>query len=123
MASLDSETLSWPAMTADQFRRMALKLPEVVESAHMNHPDFRCNGKIFATLGYPGEEWGMVKLTPEQQQSVMELFSRAFQPCKGVWGERGATNVHLPSVTMKELKPVLDKAWKNVSANRKTKNR
>ena len=28
-------------MTADDFRRIALSLPEVLESAHMDHPDFR----------------------------------------------------------------------------------
>ncbi len=33
-------------MTAADFRRMALALPEAVESAHMNHPDFRVRRKI-----------------------------------------------------------------------------
>lgn len=28
-------------MTAAEFRRLALSLPEVEESAHMDHPDFR----------------------------------------------------------------------------------
>jgi hypothetical protein len=37
-------------MTEDDFRRLALGLPEAVESAHMAHPDFREGGKIFATL-------------------------------------------------------------------------
>ena len=60
-------------MTAEQFRRLALALPDTAESAHMRHPDFRVNGKIFATLGYPDSGWGMVKLTPEQQ----EVFVRA----------------------------------------------
>ncbi len=37
-------------MTADEFRFLALELPEAVESSHMCHPDFRVRGKIFATL-------------------------------------------------------------------------
>ena len=41
-------------MTANEFRGLALALPEAVESSHMDHPDFRVRGKIFATLG-PGE--------------------------------------------------------------------
>jgi hypothetical protein len=53
-------------MTATQFRRVALGFPGVIESAHMNHPDFRVEGKIFASLGYPDETAGMVKITPEQ---------------------------------------------------------
>ena len=40
-------------MTPNDFRKLALALPETEERAHMNHPDFRVAGKIFATLGYP----------------------------------------------------------------------
>ena len=53
-------------MTADEFRSLALSFPETSENAHMGHPDFRVRGKIFATLG-PDEDWGMVKLTTDQQ--------------------------------------------------------
>jgi predicted DNA-binding protein (MmcQ/YjbR family) len=49
-------------MTANEFRKSALALPDAVEQSHMNHPDFRVGGKIFATLGRD-EAWGMVKLT------------------------------------------------------------
>lgn len=38
-------------MTPDEFRRLALSMPQAVESAHMDHPDFRVGKKIFATLG------------------------------------------------------------------------
>jgi len=51
-------------VTAQDFRRIALSFPEVTESAHMGHPDFRVKKRIFATLGYPARGWGMVKLTP-----------------------------------------------------------
>ena len=40
-------------MTAREFRRIALSLPQASEAAHMGHPDFRVGGRIFATLGYP----------------------------------------------------------------------
>lgn len=36
-------------MTANEFRTLALSLPETTEAAHMAHPDFRVAGKIFAT--------------------------------------------------------------------------
>ena len=49
-------------MTAQEFRRLALSLPQVAESAHMGHPDFRVKNRIFATLGYPGRGWAMIKL-------------------------------------------------------------
>jgi hypothetical protein len=47
-------------MTSDEFRKMALEIPATVERSHMNHPDFRLAGKIFASLGVPDESWGMV---------------------------------------------------------------
>ena len=55
-------------MRPDDFRQLALRLPDAIESAHLNHPDFRVGGRIFATLGYPDDEWGVVKLTPEEQR-------------------------------------------------------
>jgi YjbR len=72
-------------MTAAEFRRIALSLPEAEERAHMDHPDFRVGGKIFATLGYPDKGWGMVKLFPDQQQEVMKSQPKAFVPAAGAW--------------------------------------
>ena len=77
-------------MTADKFRSLALSLPEVSESAHMGHPDFRVSGKIFATLG-PDEDWGMVKLKPDEQASFIRAEPDIFRPASGAWGRRGST--------------------------------
>ena len=41
------------AVTADDFRELALSLEDATEKSHMGHPDFRANGRIFSTLG-PG---------------------------------------------------------------------
>jgi hypothetical protein len=101
-------------MTADQFRRLALSLPETAESAHMNHPDFRVKGKIFATLG-PGEKWGMVKLTPEQQAEFMEAEPDIFEPCPGAWGERGCTNVKLRAARKETVRKAILAAWHNTA--------
>lgn len=75
-------------MTPDGFRRLALSMPEAREVGHMGHPDFRVRGKIFATLSYPDESWGMVKLTPEQQQAFVSAQPVVFCPVKGAWGHR-----------------------------------
>ena len=61
-----STRLHQQKMTAEDFRRMALGMKGAIEGAHMGHPDFRINGKIFATL-HADRQWGMVKLTPHQQ--------------------------------------------------------
>jgi hypothetical protein len=102
-------------MTIDGFRRLALGLPEVTEGAHMGHADFRVRGKIFATLGYPDDGWGMVKLTGEQQAAFVESAPDVFAPVKGGWGLRGATNVHLRSATAAALRPAMVTAWRNVA--------
>lgn len=78
-------------MTADEFRHLALSLPEASEQAHMNHPDFRVRNRVFATLGYPDDDWGMVKLTAEQQAIFVRSEPAVFQAVKGGWGRRGCT--------------------------------
>jgi hypothetical protein len=104
-------------MTGDDFRSLALSLPEAVEAAHMNHPDFRVRGKIFATLG-PNEEWGMVKLTPEQQGLFVRTEPKVFQPLKGAWGRGGATQVKLEEATEPSVRQALEAAWRNTAPKR-----
>ena len=100
-------------MTADDFRRAALDLPETVELGHMGHPDFRVGGKVFATLGYPDAAWGMVKLAREQQEVMVAAEPEVFQPVKGGWGVRGATNVRLEAADKATLVSALTAAWLN----------
>jgi hypothetical protein len=108
-------------VTVDDFRRIALELPEASEKAHMGHPDFRVRGKIFATLAYPDEGWGMVKLTPEQQATFVRTEPRVFVPVKGGWGRRGATTVRLEAVDEMSLRSALVTAWRNVAPKRLAK--
>jgi hypothetical protein len=98
-------------MTAEDFRRLALSFPETAEHAHMNHPDFRVRGKIFATLGHPGDDWAMVKLTPEQQANFVMAEPAAFAPVKGGWGRQGCTNVILKTATKTMVRKALAEAW------------
>jgi len=72
-------------MTAAEFRRMALSLPDAIEASHMGHPDFRVGGKIFATLGYPRRAVGMGALTPEQQELFVRSEPKTFTPVPGGW--------------------------------------
>jgi hypothetical protein len=102
-------------MTTNNFRQLALSLPGAIESAHMNHPDFRVGGKIFATLGYPDDEWAVVKLTPVEQRNFMQCDPKIFQPVKGAWSRRGNTNVYLPAGKIDIVREALEIAWRNVA--------
>jgi hypothetical protein len=99
-------------MTAAEFRRIALKMPEAEESAHMSHPDFRVGGKIFATLGYPDEEHGMMVLPPEEQARLVHTYPKVFSPAKGAWGKRGSTTVRLDAIDKTTLNRAMDIAWR-----------
>jgi hypothetical protein len=110
-------------MTTDDFRRMALSFPDTAESAHMNHPDFRVKGKIFATLPNPDNGFAMVSLPPDQQQAFVELEPSAFAPVKGGWGRQGATNVQLKVVKEETLRGALTIAWQSASQKKTAKKR
>ena len=98
-------------MTAKDFRRLALGLEGVVEAEHMNHPDFRVGGKIFATL-QPGLKKGMVSLSPEEQARFLEEAPKTFEPAAGAWGRGGSTLVTLASADPEVVGEALTLAWK-----------
>ena len=64
----------------------------------MGHPDFRANGRIFATL-QADERTGMVKVTPEEQAVLLRDHPAVFTPAAGAWGRQGCTLVHLARAT------------------------
>ena len=101
-------------MTPAGFRRIALVLPEVIEGAHMGHADFRVRGRVFATLGWPDKGWGMVKLTPELQDTVVSAEPKMFEPVNGAWGRQGSTKVRLAEIDEKTLTSALTSAWQQV---------
>jgi hypothetical protein len=106
-------------MDATTFRRMALGMDGAVEGAHMGHPDFRVNGRIFATL-HPGDTRGMVKLTPDQQREFMRA-SGAFEPAAGAWGRGGSTLVTLSAIDEETLGEAMTLAWREAIATASVK--
>ena len=98
--------------TPDDFRRIALSFPGAEEESHMGHADFRVGGRIFATLGVPGDAWGMVALMPEQQEDFMTLAPGAFKPAAGAWGRGGSTLVRLEAAPEQLLEAALAAAWR-----------
>jgi hypothetical protein len=105
-------------VTAKDFRRIALGMKGAVEGAHMGHPDFRQgDGRIFATL-HADHQWGMVKLTPDQQQRFVQDAPEAFVPENGAWGRQGCTAVRLDLVDEDTLGEAMTLAWRNTATGR-----
>lgn len=107
------------------FRRMALGTKDAIESAHMGHPDFRVNGRIFATLHHDrlsagrGPMAGMVVLTPDQQQRFIRDNPASFMPESGAWGRSGCTRVQLDAVDEDTLGDAMTLAWQNTVEKQK----
>ena len=110
-------------MSSTRFRRIALALPQAVEGAHQGTADFRVGKRIYATLGYPDDAWGMVKLTSEQQSMLVEAEPEIFRPVPGGWGKQGYTNMLLAKADASTLKSALTMAWKNVAPKPTAKRR
>jgi hypothetical protein len=102
-------------MSSGRFRRAALGLPGVIEGSHQGNADFRVGKRVFATLGYPDDDWGMVKLTPEQQSLLVEAEPEIFRPVPGGWGKRGYTNVRLARADSATLQSALTMAWQSTA--------
>jgi len=102
------------------FRRLALALDGVVESAHMGHPDFRAHGRIFCTIQHD-PQWGGLMLTPEQQQRFLREHPAAFKPAAGAWGAAGATLVQFASIDEEIMGEALTLCWQNAAAKAEAK--
>jgi hypothetical protein len=105
-------------VTAGDFRRIALALPETQEGAHHGHADFRVGGKVFATLGYPDGAWGVVMLPPDEQEVRSHAMPEVFVPVPGAWGRTGSTQVRLEAADESTLTGVLAAAWRKRAPKR-----
>ena len=109
-------------MNADDFRRIALSLEGAEESSHMGSPDFRVQGKIFATLASQHQGYGNLKLTLEQQTDFVRELPDVFLPIPGGWGKMGMTHIRLAAASEEVLTGALRTAWQlRLSKNTETK--
>ncbi len=97
---------------------MALGLDGAIESAHMGHPDFRANGRIFATL-HADMTSGMVKLTPDEQSRFVKAQPEVFSLEAGAWGRAGSTKVRLDLADEETIGEAMTLAWRGVVKRRR----
>jgi hypothetical protein len=105
-------------VTANDFQRIALSLPETAQGQHFGNMDFRVDGKIFATLSLVKEGFGVLLLSPEQQAGMIEDEPKIFSPVPGGWGRKGSTRVLLAKVPRDILEAALRSAWRRKAPKR-----
>src|SRR6266436_6381141 len=103
------------------FRRLALELPGAAESSHMNHPDFRLNNQIFATLSGQEKGCGVLKLTPDQQSAFIADQPHIFSPVQGGWGRMGMTFLRLDQADESIMAGALKTAYHNLQEKQSQK--
>jgi len=101
-------------MLQEEFRRLALTFPEAVASGHFDVADFRVRNKIFATLR-EADGRAVLKLSPDQQQLLMETAPGLFEPVKGSWGQKGWTRVVLDRADADTVRHAMNLAWRSVA--------
>lgn len=101
-------------MTANAFRRIALGMDGATEGEHMGHPDFRVNGRIFATL--QTADRAMVVLPPEHQSRFVAANPDTFAVEAGAWGRQGCTRVLLPGADPELVGEAVTLAWQHIHA-------
>jgi len=97
-------------LTTAAFRKLALALPAVVEGEHQDHPDFRANGRVIASL-HPDGLRAMVKVSAAQQRVLVQSAPATFAPASGAWGRAGCTMVTLAMADRATVQAALQDAW------------
>ena len=101
--------------TAAQARRIFLEQPQAEESAHMGHPDFRVNGKIFATLT-PDGKTAMVRPSIADQTAALQVSPEALT--LKYWGKMPYLEVELRRADLGLLRALARAAWRNRAPKR-----
>ena len=101
-------------MQQADFRALALTFPEAVEASHFDVTDFRVRNRIFATLR-EADGRAVIKLSPDQQQLLMETSPGIFEPIKGSWGQKGWTRVVLDRADADTVRHAMTIAWRSVA--------
>jgi hypothetical protein len=103
-------------MTAEEFRSIALSLPEAEERETWGEATFRVRDKIFATLS-SDEKTAGVKATLDDQEVLLAAHPEAFSRAHYV-GRFGWVSVQLESVDPDLLRELSVDAWRRTAPKR-----
>jgi len=100
---------------ADDFRRIALCMPEAKEVYHRGRSEFRMVRRIFASLEGPADSVATIILTAEQQATFLHTAPGVFLPAAGGWGRLVSTLVRLVQASAAIVEGALVASWRNVA--------
>jgi hypothetical protein len=95
--------------TGDDFRAIALSLPQAEERETWGHPTFRVRNKMFAAMASDGTS-ASLKATKEAQAALVGSEPEVFSIPAYV-GHHGWVGVALAGVDPEELRELITEAW------------
>lgn len=98
----------------EQFRKLALALPQTTEDPHFEKSAFRVHKKIFATYDAKHER-ACLKLSEIDQDIFLRMDAEVIYPVDNKWGKQGWTLVEMKKVKSKIFCEALTKAYIQVA--------
>ena len=99
-------------MTDEDFRALALGLPEAGEGEHAGCATFAVSGRRFATLGWPAPGQVSLVLAPQELELLLEASPGAVERAPGAWGRRGHCRLDLAAADDSTISSVIAMAWR-----------
>jgi hypothetical protein len=112
MLSFNTSPNDKSMMTLSDFRRIALSMPETVESNGMGYPNFRTGRKSFANIE---DSTAVIRLTRDQQATFVATAPEVFAPDSSGWGRLGSTVIRLEVADEATVQVAVATAWSNVA--------
>jgi hypothetical protein len=94
-----------PMITTTTVRKLALALPEAIESSHFDVVDFRVRKKIFATIHPSGKTGVLLRLDPDQRAALAASDPETFL-LRGT-----ALQITFARITRAQYKELVTQAW------------
>jgi hypothetical protein len=94
-------------MTDEDFRTLALGLPETSEGKHEGRPTSLVRGRRFATLGWPAPHNVGIGLNMGELDLLLAAAPLAIERARGVWSQRGHAHLNLATVDDSTVRSVL----------------
>ncbi len=103
-------------MTPNEFRKIALSVPEVTAATRLGNEEFHVHAMPIARLGSPDPMLAVIMLSLRSQAAFVAEAPMAFSPVAGGPGARGATRVRLASAEEDLVRRALEAASRHATA-------